>query len=228
VYKKMMNLSRTLALAVLLAVCLPAPAVPAKEKEEKPAEPVKTIRVAVMPLMNRTQEALADQVVNEALREQLKEFDAARALFLLPNDVERVLAAHNAYPRAGRIADRWSRDGKLDSTAVAGLDTLLSVDAVLCVKVSDWEMKRVTVINAGQSYTTVGLEFALFDVREKKLIWKKSGREQRYADEYDVTSGAVSYDETGTIQSRRTNEPPRPKDVTVDIIKSAFRKFPRA
>ena len=224
----MMKPSRTLAMALLLAACLPLSAAPAKEKEEKPAEPVKIIRVAVMPLMNRTQEALADQVVNEALREQLKEFDAAKAIFLLPNDVERVLATQNAYPRAGRIAERWSRDGKLDSTAVAGLDSLLGVDAVLCVKVFDWEMKRITVINAGQSYTTVGLEFALFDVREKQLLWKKAAREQRYADEYDITSGAVSYDETGTIQSRRTNEPPRPKDVTVDLIKSAFRKFPRA
>jgi hypothetical protein len=176
--------------------------------------------------MNVTQETLADQIVSQALRDQLEEFDTARATFLFPSDVQRVLSARNEFQRAYRIAEKWSKKGTIDSTAVAGLDSLLTVDAVLCVRVSEWEVKRITIINAGQSYTSVGLQFALYDVRSKKLLWKKDAHDQRFAPEYDVSSGTVSYDETGTIQSRTTNEPPRPKDVLNDLIRSAFKKFP--
>jgi len=224
----MMKLARTAILAALMLALIVPTGARAKDKDEKAVAPAKAIRVAVLPLMNTTQEALANQVVNEALQEQLKAVSASAATFLLPGDTERILSSLNAFDRAYRIAERWSHDAKLDSAAIVGLDTLLVADAVLCVKVSEWEIKRVTVIGAGQSYTTVGLSFALFDIRSKKLLWKKDAREQRLAPEYDVSSGQVSYDEIGTIQSRTTNEPPRAKDVTADLIRSAFKKFPRA
>ena len=224
----MMRLVRTATLAALvLALAVPGGA-RAKDKQEPPAAPVKPIRVAVLPLMNTTQETHANQVVGEALQEQLKSISGGAATFILPLDAERILSSQDAFDRAYRIAEKWSHDAKLDSTAIVGLDTLLVADAVLCVKISEWEIKRITVIGAGQSYTTVGLSFALFDIRTKKLLWKKESREQRLAPEYDVSSGQVSYDQTGTLQSRTTNEPPRPKDVATDLIRSAFKKFPRA
>ncbi|HEY7727355.1 MAG TPA: hypothetical protein VID50_02775 [Candidatus Eisenbacteria bacterium] len=222
----MKALSRLIPALALVSLTLPGTA-GAEEKGAPPARP-RPLRVAVMPLMNVTQEVLADQVVSQALRDRLKEFDSDRAMFLFPADVERVLSARDESYRAYRIAQRWSMDNTLDSTAVEGLDTLLTVDAILCVRISDWEVKRITVINAGQSYTTVGLQFALFDVRNKQQLWKKDAREQRYAPEYDVSSGTVSYDATGTIQSRGTNEPPRPKEVVGDLVRSAFRKFPQS
>lgn len=224
----MMTLARKAILtALVLASVFPAGA-RAKDQEEQPARAAKAIRVAVLPLMNGTQEALASQVVNEALQGELKDAAAGKATFLLPSDTERILSSLNAFDRAYRIAERWSHDASLDSSAIVGLDTLLVSDAVLCVKISEWEIKRITQIGAGQSYTIVGLSFALYDIRSKKLLWKKEAREQRLAPEYDVSSGQVSYDETGQIQSRSTNEPPRPKDVTEDLIRSAFKKFPRA
>jgi hypothetical protein len=213
-------------LAIVLSLALLTLPAASRAKEKEPEALSKPIRVAVMPLMNVTQETLADQIVSQALRDQLEEFDTARATFLFPSDVQRVLSARNEFQRAYRIAEKWSKKGTIDSTAVAGLDSLLTVDAVLCVRVSEWEVKRITIINAGQSYTSVGLQFALYDVRSKKLLWKKDAHDQRFAPEYDVSSGTVSYDETGTIQSRTTNEPPRPKDVLNDLIRSAFKKFP--
>ena len=220
-----MRVLRSLALACpFLILVLPLSSA-AREGEGK-APPAKPLRVAVMPLVNQTQESLADPLVNQQLREQLSEFDPGRATFLFPSDVQRVLGARNELQRAYLITERWSRKNTLDSTAVEGLDTLLTVDAVLCVGISDWEVKRITVINAGQSSTSIGLQFALYDVRTKKLLWKKEAHDQRYAPEYDVSSGSVSFDETGTIQSHGTNEPPRPKDVVTDLIRSAFKKFP--
>lgn len=220
-----MRVLRSLALACpFLLLALPLSSA-AREGEGK-APPAKPLRVAMLPLVNQTQESLADPLVNQQLREQLSEFDPARAMFLFPSDVQRVLAARNELQRAYLITERWRRKNTLDSTAVEGLDTLLTVDAVLCVRISDWEVKRITVINAGQSSTSIGLQFALYDVRTKKLLWKKEAHDQRYAPEYDVSSGSVSFDETGTIQSHGTNEPPRPKDVVTDLIRSAFKKFP--
>jgi hypothetical protein len=224
--KPVRNLLPVLVLS--LAALAPPSLASAKVREAKPAAPAKSIRVAVMPLMNRSQEALADQVVNAVLKEQLREFDAARASFLLAPDVERILGARGEYRRAVAIAERWGRDGTVDSAAVAAIDSVLGVDAVLCVAISDWEVKRITVINAGQSSTTIGLRFALFDVHGGKLLWKKEPREERQAEEFDISSGSVSFDETGTIQSRRTNEPPRAKEVAEDLVKSAFKKFPRS
>lgn len=222
-----MRTLRLLALAFpFLVLALPG-ASWAKDKKES-ALPEKPLRVAIMPIMNVTVEPLADEIVSQALRAQLSELDPARSTFLFPSDVQRVLSAHNEFQRAFAIAERWSKDGTLDSTAVEGLDTLLTVDAVLCARTSEWEVNHITVINAGQSYTTIGLQFALFDARTKKLLWKKDERLQRFAPEYDVSSGTVSYDATGTIRSRTTNEPPRPKDVANDLIRSAFKKFPKS
>jgi hypothetical protein len=228
VYKDMMKLVRKAILAVsVLALVVPSGAL-GKDKDAQPAPPAKPLRVAVMPLMNGTQESLANQVISEALREGLTDLDAKVVTFLLPTDTERILSSQNAFDRAYRVAEKWGHDATLDSSAIVGLDTLLVSDAVLCVKISEWEIKRITVIGAGQSYTTIGLSFALYDIRSKKMLWKKDVREQRLAPEYDVSSGQVSYDETGQIQSRTTNEPPRPKEVAEGLIRSAFKKFPRA
>jgi hypothetical protein len=222
-----MKTFRTVALTLaLLALVLPGVA-RAKDKSTAPKFD-RPIRVAVMPVINVSQEPLADEIVSQALRDQLEDLDKSRATFLFPADVQRVLSAHDEFQRAFAIADRWGKDGTLDSTAVEGLDTLLTADAVLCVRITEWEVKRITLINAGQSYTTAGIQFALFDIRSKKLLWKKDAREQRFAPEYDPSSGNVSYDGTGTIQSRTTNEPPRPKEVVTELIHSAFKKFPNS
>lgn len=214
---------RPLALALLLA-CLVLPAsAPARDRT-----PMKSLRVAVLPVVNISPEPLAVPTVSQALQEQLGKLDPSRATFLYPSDVERILSAHNAMQRAMDIVDRWGKNSTLDSTAIVGLDTLLTVDAVLCVRVTDWEVRRITVINAGQSYTTIGAQFALYDIPTKKLLWKKDARIQRYAPEYDVSSGTVSYDAIGNIQSRSTNEPPEPKSVANDLIRSAFKKFPNS
>jgi hypothetical protein len=212
-----------LALALALAcLILPAPAL-ARDRA-----PMKTLRVAVLPVVNVSPEPLAVQTVSQALHEQLSKLDPSRATFLYPSDVERILSAHNAMQRATDIVDRWGKNDTLDSTAVVGLDTLLTVDAILCVRVTEWEVRRITVINAGQSYTTIGAQFALYDIPTKKLLWKKDARVQRYAPEYDVSSGTVSYDAIGNIQSRSTNEAPEPKGVASELIRTAFRKFPNS
>jgi len=218
------------SLALILALVLGAPsgAAAAKAPEEKPVARPKALRVAVMPLINRTQEPLADQVVSQVLKEQLAEFDVKRASILLVADVERILGAHDAFHHAYRLAERWALAGTPDSAAIAAIDTVLDVDALLCVKIAEWDVKRINVINAGQSSTTIGLEFALFDIHTGKLLWRKTQREERFAEEVDIMSGSVTYDETGTFQSRRTNEPPRPKDVAENLVKLAFKKFPQS
>ena len=82
------------------------------------------------------------------------------------------------------------------------------------------------MVGRGQSNTTVGLIFSLFDIATRKEIWKKTPNEQRFADEIDPSSSTVAYDETGFIQSRGTSDPPRFEDVASDLIRSAFKKFP--
>lgn len=224
----MMRPVRTAILAALAAALLtPGPAL-AKDKDEAPPVPSKPIRVAVLPLMNTTAEVLANQTVHEALQEQLKALSGGAATFILPEDTDRILNSQNAYDRGFRIAEKWSKYAKLDSSAIQGLDSVLVADAVLCVKISEWEINRVQQMGAGPSTTTVGLSFALYDIRSKNLIWKKDVREQRQAPEYDPSSGQISYDGTGTIQTRSANEPPRPKSVAGDLIKAAFKKFPRS
>ena len=224
----MMKPVRTAILAALAAALLVPGAAPAKDKDEAAPPPSKPIRVAVLPLMNNTPEALANQVVHEALQEQLKDLSGGAATFILPEDTDRILNSQSAYDRGFRIAEKWSKDAKLDSSAIQGLDSVLIADAVLCVKISEWEINRVTQLGAGPSTTTVGLAFALYDIRSKKLIWSKNVREQREAPEYDASSGQISYDGSGQIQTRSATEPPRPKSVAGDLIKAAFKKFPRS
>jgi hypothetical protein len=212
-------------LPIALAVLLLA-SVGAKEEKKEPV-PERPIRVAIMPIVNGSPEIGATKIMEDILRDQLKDVPAERATFLKPSDTERLLSDRNALDRAYALNDRWSKYGTLDTTAVAGLDSLLVVDAILCVGVSEWDNVRVNVVGRGQSNTTVGLRFALYDLKSLKKTWSKEPRETRLAQEVDPTSGSVTYDETGYIQSRNATDPPRFEDVAGDLVRAAFKKFPR-
>jgi hypothetical protein len=229
--------SATLALVVFLTLfstaatpTARATAAPpaAKEPAIKLDQPASTkgLRVAVLPVVNGSGDADADKIMEDVLREQLQLVDRSRAIFLLPGDVERVLTDSNALDRALRVTERWAKVGSLDSTAVRGLDSLLVADAVLCVKVTEWETKRVHNIGEGQSSTTIGIHFALFSIRDKKQLWTKQVREQRLSRELDLSSGTIGYDDTGRIQTANATEPPRVQDVASDLVRDALKKFP--
>lgn len=203
----------------------------AKDKTESQAKPEaaplpKSMRVAVLPVVNRSSEVDAIKIMEDVLSERFKEMDRSKAVFLLPADVERVLTSQDALDRAFRITDRWAKHDALDSTAIGGLDSILVADAVLCIKIAEWETKRYHNIGEGQSHTTIGFNFTLFSIRDKKKIWSKDVREQRLAPEYDLSAGTVGYDATGRIQSSNVNEPPRVQDVASDLVRDAFKKFP--
>ena len=203
---------------------------PAKEPEVKlePAPPVapKGLRVAVLPVVNGSGEEDATLIMEDVLRDEFKQVDPARAIFLMPQDVERVLDDVHADDRASRLTERWSRNGTLDSTAIAGLDSLLVADAVMLIQVSEWETKRAHNISEGQSSTTISIHFALYRIRDKKKIWSKEEREQRFAREMDISSATVGYDETGRVQTPNANEPPRVHEVATDLVRDALKKFP--
>ena len=207
------------AIALILAVSVAA------KKAESP--PAKSIRVAIMPIVNGSADVGAPKIMGDILHDRLKEIQTERASFLQPSDTERLLEARNAADKIYTLNDKWSKYGTLDSTAVDGIDSLLTADAILFVKVSEWENVRVNQIGRGESNTTVGLQFALFDLGTRKRTWSKNPREQRFAQEVDVSSGAVNYDETGYIQSRKVTDPPRYEDVASDLVRSAFKKFPQ-
>jgi hypothetical protein len=222
-----------LTMALLLASLLTLPAVSAakdKDKEKGKKEEEKygpSIRVAVFPFVNATDEVGATRIMEDIMHDQLKNVDPARATFLQPSDVERLLSDRDAVARIDLLNDRWGKDRSLDSTAIGGLDSLLMVDAILLVKINEWENHRVPVVGAGQSNTTIGLSFALFDPRTKALLWSKNPREQRFSAELDPSSANVNYDETGVIQRKSDNAPPRFEAVAGDLIRDAFKKFPR-
>lgn len=212
------NIAALLALALFIAA-------PARAADE-PVKQGPPIRVAIMPIINRSAELSATKIMEDIIHERLKTAQTDRVRFLQPTDTERILTSRNAIDRAERLNDRFSKYGTLDSTAVVGLDSLLQSDAILFVKVAEWENLRVSVVGKGESNTTIGLEFALFDLKSLKKTWAKAPREQRFAQEVDPSSGAVQYDETGYIQSRNVTDPPRYEDVASDLIRSAFKKFP--
>ena len=218
-----MSWSRWLRPLAILTCLLLAAVAPAVAKDEKP----KSIRVAIMPIANGSPEVGADKIMEDILRDRLKEVSADRATFLYPPDTERLLLGRDAMDRGTILLDKWSDYGTLDSTAAAGLDSVLMTDAILFVKVSEWENVRVNTIGRGESSTTVALQFALFDLHTGKKVWWREPREQRFAQEIDVSSGTVNYDETGYIQSRNVTDPPRYEDVANDLVRSAFKKFPQ-
>ena len=231
-----MNRHRLFLSAMLFVLSVPflAPmaagetAAPAAKEDAKtaPAPAAKGLRVAVLPLVNGTGEQEADKIMEDILGDEFRLVDPARAVFLMPIDVERVLNDANASDKAYRLTDRWSKNGILDSTAVAGLDSLLIADAVMLIQVTEWETKRAHNIGQGQSATTIGLHFALYRIRDRKKIWSKDEREQRLAREIDVSSATVGYDDTGRIQTAGANDPPRVSDVATDLVRDALKKFP--
>jgi len=218
-YRRLLRPLLALALALLLLPAV-APSARAEKKEAKP------IRVAIIPIANSSAEIGATKIMGDIMAEQVKRIEKSRATFLLPSDVERILTDLNKVDTVYRISDRWGTNATLDSTAVGGLDSLLMADAVLCVKVSEWESHRVPVIGAGQSSSTVGLSLAIFDIRTMKRIWSKNPREQRFAAELDASSSHVNYDETGFIQRSSDSAPPRIEVVASDLVRDALKTFP--
>lgn len=214
------------ALALAVAVLIPVLPAPSLAAEKDAAPPAKAIRVAILPIENASPEHGAPKILGDILREQVKRVPPQRATFLLPQDTERILSERNELNRAYLLTERWAKYGTLDSTAVAGLDSILMVDAILFVKVSEWENHRVPVVGAGESHAIVGLAMACYDIPSKARIWAKNPREQRFGQEIDPSSGAVSYDATGFIQNKRANDPPRYEDVANDLVRDAFKKFP--
>lgn len=215
-----------LALAAL-AFLLPAPARAGNDEGKGKDSGKHPIRVAILPFVNNTQELGATKMMDDILRDQLKEVSESRAVFLMPSDVERILTPIDQMGKAYAVTEQWAKLQTLDTTAVQGLDSMLTVDAVLCVKINEWENHRVVVVGTGQSSATVGLAFALYDIKSKKLLWSKAPREQRMAEELDVSSSNVNYDETGVIQRRSDSQPPRYEAVAGDLVRDAFKKFPQ-
>jgi hypothetical protein len=213
------------ALAVSLLLVSSGFAAPEVKLEAPPAKG-KGLRIAVLPVVNNTAEEDAGKIMEDVLRETFHEVDPAKFVFLMPEDVQRVLSDANAMDRADRVTGRWSRNGSLDSAAVGGLDSLLIADDVMCIKISEWETKRAHTVGEGQSSTTIALHFALFSIRDRRKIWSKDEREQRLAHEMDISSGTVGYDETGRIQTAGATDPPRVQDVATDLVKDALKKFP--
>jgi len=214
------------ALAVAVAGLLSVAPGSSLAKEQAAAPPSKSLRVAILPIENSSPDLGAAKIMGDIVREQLKRVPPERATFLFPQDSERILTERNELNRAYLLNERWSRFGTLDSTAVAGLDSILTVEAILFVKVTEWESHRVAVVGAGESHAIVGLSFACYDIRSKRRLWAKNPREQRFGQEIDPSSGSVSYDATGFIQNKRANDPPRFVDVASDLVRDAFRKFP--
>lgn len=224
------NLLRTASIVSVLALTLAlsgSASAKDKDKDKQVAPPAKSIRVAIMPIVNGSPDVSAPKIMEDVLRDRFRDMPAERATFLQPADTQRLLENHDALGRAFAISDRWSKYGTIDSTAAAGLDSVLSADAILLVKVAEWENLRVNVIGQGESNTTVGLQFALFDLRSLRKSWFKNPREQRFVQEVDPSSGAVNYDETGYIQSRKVTDPPRYEDVASDLTRTAFKNFPQ-
>lgn len=207
-------------------VALAALSIGASKPDEKAQPPAKPIRVAIMPIINNSPEIGATKIMEDLIRDRLKVLPADRGSFLQPSDTERILSSRDMLGRAYSLNDKWAKYGTLDSTAIQGLDSLLRTDAILFVKIAEWENVRVNVVGRGESNTTVGFHFALFDFKTLKKTWEKEPREQRFAQEIDVSSNAVTYDETGYIQSRSVTDPPRYEDVAGDLIRLAFKKFP--
>jgi hypothetical protein len=222
-----MTIRRMLHPALPVALLLLALPLVSFAKDEPAAPAVPSIRVAVIPFVNTSDDVGATRMMEDVLKNELKKIDAARATFIWPADVERLLEGADQTARIDKLGERYSQYGTLDSTAVSGLDSLLMVDAVLLVKISEWENHRVPVVGAGQSSATVGLTFALYSPRTKALLWSKKPREQRFSAELDPSSANVNYDETGVVQRKSDNAPPRYETLAADLVRDAFKKFPR-
>ena len=90
-----------------------------------------------MPYVNTTEEFGATRMMEDILKAELKKMDPKRATFMLAPDTERLLSDADQLARVDRLNDRFSKFGTLDSSAVGGLDSLLMVDAILLVKISE-------------------------------------------------------------------------------------------
>src|SRR5262245_39286921 len=95
--------------AALAVLTLSGPALAKDDAKEKPkADADKALRVAILPVVNRSAESLALDTINAVLAERVKELPPAKGSFILPDDVMRLLDGRGETDRARRITERWA------------------------------------------------------------------------------------------------------------------------
>ncbi len=151
-------------------------------------------RIALFPVVSYDNSIQNENMVEAALGQSLK---TARYRWLSGTSTREMLRAYAGNDsllkalRAGVVTN-----ARLDSAAAPGLAAMLHCDAILTVRIDQFEQHEPEWNVAGKPYTNVQLTAALVDSLGR-LVWRAEGGETGEGPYYDPSANPVSVNDTG-------------------------------
>lgn len=126
------------------------------------------------------------------------------------------------------VRDRTLKDVRVDSLLAPTLCARLRTDAVLAVRVDQWEQQELLWSQAGRPSTSIQLKAALVD-SSGALLWSASGSETAEGPYHDPSTNPIGVSSSGLDQQPIKGEggPPGHEEVLHRLLQRWSPQFPR-
>jgi hypothetical protein len=126
------------------------------------------------------------------------------------------------------MRDEVLKDGRVDSLRASVLCARLRVDAVLSLRVDQWEQVHVLWNQSGKPTTSIGLRAALVD-SSGRLLWSASGSETGEGPYHDPSLNPISVSGSSLENTPVTGQggPPVFQEVLSRLLNRWVPQFPR-
>jgi hypothetical protein len=222
------------ALAALAGAIAVSPSHAADKKKDKkakqfwihPALESYTIdRIAMMPVVSFDHSLPAETTVEGAAARALKE---SRFRWLSPSttrDMLRSFAPNDSVFKS--VRDYTVKNIRVDSLAAPGLCSRLRCDALLSVRIDQWEKREIEYDQSGKPSTTVQLHAALVD-STGTLLWTASTSETVEGPYHNANAGVISMSGGDLTQQPQTGQGGAPDylEVLSPMFKTWSENFP--
>ncbi len=221
------------ALALLVLVLSAPPALAAKDKGSRgdtftavpdfAAYGVQSI--AMLPVVSYDKNARAEQTVTALLGLRLKDTGYR---WVSAMTAKAMLKSALGDSMVKVIADDVLADGQLDSLRAPLVCTKLRTNALLCVRVDQWEQQQILWNQAGKPNTTVRLRAALVD-STGTLLWSATSSETGEGPYNDPSTNPMGMKATALEPTPLTGQMGPPEfDVVLERILARWApRFPR-
>jgi hypothetical protein len=225
-------MSRLASCALVLLVLAASPALAAKSKKGdlfKTAPDFASYNlksIALLPIATYDRNVEAERIVATLWGADLKDTGYRWVSAGLSRDL---LGGQKADSLLKVVRDDILKDVRVDSLSAPALCAKLRVDAVLSVRVDQWEQQQLLWSQSGRPTTSVQVKSALVD-SSGALLWTASGSETGEGAYHDPNTNPISVSSSGLDQQPIKGEggPPAFDEVLGRMLLRWAGQFPRA
>ena len=221
-------------LAALLAVVLVPAAVPAKDAPRK-VDLIKVVpdfdslnvrSIALLPVVTYDKNLQTERIVGTSLGQN---FRATGQRWISSNTTRDMLTSALGDSTVRAVREEILKNVRVDSLRAPRLCATLRVNAVLAVRVDQWDQLQMLWNQPGKPSTTVQIKAALVDSTGRQL-WSASGSETGEGAYHDPSTNPISIATSGLENTPMTGQggPPAFEEVVNRMFQRWAERFPHA